>query len=167
MNKAWILVALTGSVATAVACSSSSSPAPAANNDDAGSSSGATTDDGGGSSSGATADSGGLMISCKGASDCTTSGDICCGVLQGTSFSSVCQSANCTPILGMPAQGCTTDAECRGTNYTCQSNALLDTVSPGAKVCTPPAASGDGGTTTDSGTSTDAAPVTDAAPEQG
>jgi hypothetical protein len=76
----------------------------------------------------------------------------------------MCQTADCAPVLGMPAQGCAVDSECRGTGFTCQPNALLDALEPGAKTCTAPA-SGDGGATTDSGTTTDAAPVTDAAPE--
>jgi hypothetical protein len=159
MNK-MILVALTGSfaVATAVACSSSSSTAPAgATTDDAGedsgSSSGAASSS---SSSGAGIPDGAIMVTCMSASDCS-SGEVCCGVLAGISFKTVCQMADCTPILGMPSQGCATDTECRTPGATCQTSAALAALGmPNAKVCTPST------TTSDSGT--DAAPVTDAAP---
>jgi hypothetical protein len=161
MKKAWILVALAGSVATAVACSSSSSTAPAQTGDDASADDASATDSG--SSSGATPDAG-LMIGCKSATDCTA-GQICCGsYVPPTSFKTACQVADCTPInvpvLGMiPAQGCTTDTECRDKTATCEPNQLLSAVSPGAKVCTPPAS--DSGT--DSGPALDAAPGVDAA----
>jgi hypothetical protein len=169
MNKAWILVALTGSVATAVACSSSSSPPATTPTDDAGSSSGAATDDGGGSSSGATPDAASIMVTCKSAADCSSMGTgfICCGTYTPPlTIGTVCQMADCTPItspLGtMPAQGCAVDSECRGAGYTCQTNVALAAISPGAKTCLPPAGDGgatDSGATTDSGTTTDAGPV--------
>jgi hypothetical protein len=86
-------------------------------------------------------------------------GYICCGTYTPpTTFGTLCQMADCTPILGSNAQACATDAECRG-GATCQANPLLAALMPGAKTCASPSEAGapsDTGTGSETSTTVDA-----------
>jgi hypothetical protein len=129
MKNAFILLAASCGVATAVACGSSSS----GNGGSSGSgSSGTGNQDSGGASSGSTeADAGGgteaaAAAMCKSTADCSAmAGTICCGTsldIQAMALDSAC-SMTCSPVplLMMTIQLCATDTDCTTSGQTCMS----------------------------------------------
>jgi hypothetical protein len=120
-----------------------------------------------------------VSLTCHKGSDCTTTGQVCCGALAiglPPTVSSSCVQASCpagTTFAGFSTsfQLCATTAECPSGD-TCQNlpSQVTQLVSglAGAMICMPPADAGSdsgssSGSTTDSGSSTDSAAPQDAA----